>query len=106
MRSRTPRNYSGIQNPSKNLGDLLPEFMDQMSRKQEDPKEEIFKFWFELIGEKMAPLTQPVSFTEGVLTVKVKSSTLYNLLCQHERPRLLKRLQEKFSIRNLQFRVG
>jgi hypothetical protein len=106
MKSRTPRNYFGTQNPAKQVSDLLPEIVAELSRKIKDPREEIYQFWRDLMGEKMAPLTQPISFVDGVLTVKVKSSTLYSLLVTHERPRLLARLQEKFSIRNLVFRVG
>ena len=106
MRSRTPKNYFGTQNPVKKIGDLLPEVLSDLGRKVQDPREEIFQYWRELMGEKMAPLTEPVSFVDGVLTVKVKSSTLYSLLVTHERSRLLSRLQEKFSIRNLLFRVG
>lgn len=106
MKPRTPRNYRGTENPAKNVAELLPEVMSDLGKKIKDPREEIFQFWRELIGEKMAPLTEPVSFFDGVLTVKVKSSTLYSLLVAHERPRLLSRLQEKFSIRNLVFRVG
>ena len=106
MRSRTPRNYSGTVNPVKRMTDLLPEVLNDLGKKAKDPREEIYKFWRELMGEKMAPLAEPISFVEGVLTVKVKSSTLYSLLVAHERPRLLGRLQEKFSIRNLIFRVG
>lgn len=104
MRSRTPRNYSGVENPEKKLAELLPDFVHDL--KLLEPKEAVFQFWKELIGEKFAPLTEPVSFVDGVLTVKVKSSTLYSLLVTHERPRLLGRLQEKFSIRNIIFRVG
>jgi hypothetical protein len=106
MKSRTPRNYSGVQSPNKKLAELVPDFMSDLGKKMKDPREEIFRFWVILIGEKMAPLTEPVSFADGILTVKVKSSTLYSLLVTHERPRLLARLQEKFSIRNLIFRVG
>lgn len=106
MKSRTPRNYSGVENPVKKMADLLPDVLADIGRKTKDPREEIFRFWKELMGEKMAPLTDPISFADGVLTVKVKSSTLYSLLVTHERPRLLGRLQEKFAIRNLVFRVG
>ena len=88
------------------MGDLLPGLLAEMGRKAGDPREEIYRFWSELLGPQMAPLTEPVSYVDQTLTVKVKSSTLYSLLCQHEKPRLLKRLQEKFSIRNLVFRVG
>lgn len=88
------------------MADLLPEVMADIGKKVKDPRLEIYRLWNELIGEKMASMTEPVSFVDGVLTVKVKSSTLYSLLVTHERPRLLARLQEKFSIRNLVFRVG
>ena len=70
------------------------------------PKKKSSDFGTNSMGEKMAPMTKPVSFADGVLTVKVKSSTLYSLLVAHEKPRLLGRLKEKFSIRNLVFRVG
>ena len=106
MKSRTPRNYFGTQNPAKQMSDLLPEIIVDLGRKIKDPREEIYQFWRDLMGEKMAPLTQPVSFVDGVLTVKVKSSTLYSLLAGPEKARLLRALQEKFSIRNLVFRVG
>lgn len=88
------------------MTDLLPEIMAEIGKNAKDPKAEIYQFWFELIGEKMGPFTEPVSFFDGVLTVKVKSSTLYSLLAVHEKMRLLNKLQEKFSIRNLVFRVG
>ena len=106
MRSRTPKNYVGTGNPVKRMADLLPEVLVDLGRNVGDSKEQIFKFWHDLVGEKIAPLTEPVSFIDGVLTVKVKSSTLYSLLVTHEKPRLLGRLQEKFSIRNLVFRAG
>jgi hypothetical protein len=106
MRSRTPRNYSGTENPVKKVADLLPEVMGDLGIRCSNPKEELFQLWAELMGEKMKNLTEPLSFVDGVLTVKVKSSTLYSLLVTHERPRLLGKLQEKFSVRNLVFRVG
>lgn len=106
MKSRTRRNYSGTENPVKNAADMLGEILLDLGKKAKDPRTEIFAFWQNLMGEKMSPLTEPVSFVDGVLTVKVKSSTLYSLLAGPEKSRLLKTLQEKFSIRNLVFRVG
>jgi Dna[CI] antecedent DciA-like protein len=106
INSRTPRNYEGVANPGKKIADLLPGILNEIGKRADDPREEIFGTWFALIGEKMAPLTEPLSFADGVLTVKVKSSTLYSLLCLHEKPRLLKQMQEKFSVRNIVFRIG
>jgi hypothetical protein len=106
MRSRTPRNYRGTQNPAKQVSDLLPEVMLKLSKKGYVSKEDILPFWRELLGEKMADMTEIVSFQEKTLTVKVKSSTLYSLLGAHEKPRLLAALQKKFSIQKLNFRVG
>ncbi len=106
LMSRTPKYFDGTARTGKKISDLLPEVLGEIGSKAGHQGEEIFHFWTQLIGEGMAPLTQPVSFADGVLTVKVKSATLYSLLCQHEKPRLLKRLQEKFSIRNIIFRIG
>ena len=106
MKSRTPRNYSGVQNPAKKMVDLLPDVLDNLRLKIKDPREEVFQLWKILMGEKMASLTEPISFVDGLLTVKVKSSTLYSLLVTVEKPRLLERLREKFSIRDIIFRVG
>lgn len=105
MAKRTPRNYLGVQNPAKQLGDLLPEILTDIQARCSDEKAAIFQFWEALIGEKMAPLAEPFSWVDGVLTVKVKSATLYSLLCQHEKARLLTKLREKFSVRNLIFRI-
>ena len=106
MKYRTPRNYSGTQNPAKKISEILPEVVSDLGRKAKIPNDAIFEVWNELIGEKMAPLTKPISFVDEVFTVKVKSSTLYSLLVTHEKPRLLGRHQKKFSIRNIIFRVG
>lgn len=104
--SRTPRHFDGTAKTGKNLSDLLPEIAKKIGAKAGCGSEEVLLFWPQVIGETMAPFTEAVSFIDGVLIVKVKSSTLYSLLCQHERPRLLKRLQEKFPVRSLVFRAG
>lgn len=104
--ARTPRHFDGTAKTGKNLSDLLRDAMREISAPEGQEAEAIFRYWPELIGGAMAPFTQPVSLVNGVLIVKVKSATLYSLLCQHEQPRLLKKLQEKFSVRSLVFRVG
>ena len=106
MVSRTYRAYNGTQPSAKKMSDLLPDIVSAIGRQGRQEKEVVFAFWCTLLGEKMAPLTEPISLVEGVLTIKIKSATLYSLLSLHERPRLLKQLQEKFPIRKLVFRVG
>lgn len=106
MANRTPRNFNGTHPPGKKIEELLPEVLAGISRRGGDLRQEIFLEWSALLGEQMAPLTEPVSWVDGVFTVKVKSGTLYSLLCQHEKAGLLKRLQKKFPVRNLVFRVG
>lgn len=107
MVQRRSRRYDGTEIPARSLSDLLPQILGEISRKSTPlGKEAISLCWAQILGEKMAPLTECVSWTDGVLTVKVKSATLYSLLCQHEKARLLKKLQEQFPIRNLVFRVG
>ena len=103
---RTPKNYDGTANTAKSLSDLLPQVLKELRAQTTQPAEEIFLYWRDLIGDKMGPLTEPVSFVDEVLVVKVKSQTLYALLCQHERPRLLRQLQHKFSVRGLTFKIG
>ena len=106
MNSRTPRNFDGTRSPGVKIGELLPEVLAGIGRKSEIPLEAVFGEWKLLLGEKMAGMTQPVSFTDGVLTVIVKSSTLYSLLRAHEKPRLLRKLQEKFQVKDLVFKIG
>ncbi len=106
MARRAKSYYDGTNVTGKMIGDLLPEILSGIAGTRGDEREALFRAWFALIGEKMAPLTEPVSFKDGVLTIKVKSATLYSLLCQHEKARLLQALQGNFSIRNLNFRIG
>ncbi|MBI3900684.1 MAG: DUF721 domain-containing protein [Chlamydiia bacterium] len=103
---RTPKRFDGVQNTGKRIDQMLPDFLKEITARTADPREAVFQEWFALIGAKMAPFTEPVSLERGVLTVKVKSSTLYNLLCQHEKLSLLRQLQKKFPIQDLLFKVG
>ena len=106
---RTPRNYDGTERTVKELSQILPQVMQKMGARFELRPDLILAAWPELIGKKLSPMTQAVSFVEGVLTVKVKNSSLYSLLSQQEKPKLLKALQLKFpsvTIHNINFRLG
>lgn len=106
---RTPKNYDGTACTTKELSKLLTLALEKMGARFEKRPDLIIASWPELIGAKLAPMTRAVSFIDGVLTVKVKNSSLYSLLTQHEKPKLIKALQAKFPsvmIRNINFRVG
>ena len=106
---RTPRNYDGILSTSKTIGEMLPEALSLIQKNNNEPAKDLLKAWPDVIGPTAAKLTEAVSFVNGVLTIIVKSSTLYSLLSQHEKPHLLRRLQEQFpktQVRNIFFRIG
>ena len=98
---------SGLTN--KHLSDLLPKVLGNIGALHRDRPDLIMVAWPEVIGQKHASMTKAISFDKGVLSVKVSNSTLYSLLIQHERGRLLKALRKKFpsvEIKNIQFRIG
>ena len=100
-------NKSALTN--KHLKDLLPKVLGSIGAMHRDRPDLVMAAWPLVIGEKHASMTKAVSFDKGVLFVKVSNSTLYSLLSQHERGRLLKSLREKFpsvEIKNIQFRIG
>lgn len=94
---------------NKQMKDLLPKVLSQIGAIFRDRPDLILAAWPQIIGEKLAPMAKAVCFEKGILVVKVSNSTLYSLLSQHERGRLLKNLREKFptvEIKNIHFRVG
>lgn len=109
MASRTAKNYDGQQLTGKVLSSLLPGALQEISAQAEKRPDLILAAWPELIGPKFAGMTRALEFFEGELRVKVNNSTLYALLQQHERLRLLKMLRERFPkivIRNIVFRMN
>jgi hypothetical protein len=98
---------AGLTN--KQLKDLLPKVLGHIGAMHRDRPDLILAAWPQIIGEKLASMTRAVSFEKNILVVKVSNSSLYSLLSQHERGRLLKSLREKFpsiEIKNIHFRIG
>jgi len=101
--------YNPTRTTSKHIASLLSTILDKIAQAHIDRPDLVLLFWPQVIGEKLAPMTQAVSFQEGILLVKVKNSTLYSLLVQHEKRRLLKALKAQFpsvQIRDILFRLG
>lgn len=94
---------------NKLLSDLLPQMLGSIGALHRDRPDLLLAAWPEIIGPKLAAMTKAISFEKGILAVKVNNSTLYSLLSQHERGRLLKCIREKFPtvvIKNIYFRMG
>ena len=106
---RTPKQYDGTQVTSHRMTDLLPRVLAKIGEVYQQRADLILAMWPDVIGTKLAAMTQAVSFTNGILVVKVKNSTLHSLLSQHEKLRLLNLLRKKFphvEIKNIYFRIG
>ena len=106
---RTPKHYRGTKQPEHQLGELLPHVLKHVSRAYKERPDLVLGAWESVIGEQLKGQTIAESFSDGILYVKVKQSSLYTLLRQYERPRLLARLRERFPdvmIKNIAFRVG
>ena len=107
--SRTPKNYDGTAVTTHHVGDILSRVMAKIGERQEQRPDLILGSWPEVIGPKLAAMTQAISFAEGILIVKVKNSTLHSLLSQHDKHRLLSSLRQRFpqvSIKTIVFRMG
>lgn len=106
---RIPKNYSGTKPTGREIRELLPKLLQKLAQTQEKRPDLVLAAWPEIIGERGSALTQAVSFSDGILCVKVRNSTLLSLLSQHEKGRLLRLLKERFpqfEFRNILFRIG
>lgn len=106
---RTPKNYDGTQTTTHRVGDLLPKVLGKIGEAYQDRPDLILAAWPEVIGLKLAAMTQAISFIDGNLLVRVKNSTLHSLLNQHDKHKILEKLRKKFpkvQINNVFFRIG
>jgi hypothetical protein len=106
---RTPKDYDGCEPTGHHIRDLLPALLQGIGAIYRERPDLIFAAWPEIIGPQLAPMTEVLSFEGGILTVKVRNSTLHSLLSQHDRHRILQSLRDKFPstrIHNINFRIG
>lgn len=107
--NRVPYGYDGIESTNRNMRTLLPRLLGQIGEMHRERPDLILASWPEIVGNKLAPMTKAISFEAGILYIKVNNSTLYSLLSQHERGRLLKCLRDRFpavEFKNIVFRLG
>ena len=106
---RTPKGYNGVYLTSHKLRDLLSSGLYNIGMTYKDQGDLILAAWPEIIGKKLASMTEAISFDTGILYVKVRNSTLFSLLKQHDKPKILRSLRGKFPktiIKNIVFRMG
>lgn len=109
MVKRTPRHYDGTGVTTHQISNLLDGVLSQVQGVISERADLVLAAWPEVIGPKLAGMTQAVSFTSGVMVVKVKNSTLHSLLSQNDKPRILNNLRKKFpnvAIKEILFRIG
>lgn len=107
--SRKSRYYDGTELTTHRMHDLLPTVLERIGGVYQQRSDLILAMWPAIIGPQLAAMTQAVSFADGVLTVKVKNSTLLQLLSQYEKLRILNLLKEKFphvDMKGISFRMG
>ncbi|PCI95900.1 hypothetical protein COB11_00845 [Candidatus Aerophobetes bacterium] len=105
---RIPKNYQGRKPTGRQIKDLLNPLLNELQERVKTQPADVINAWPELIGEKIASMTEAVSFQSGVLVVKVSNSALYSLLVSHEKRRiegLLKSCFPTLTINKIQFRI-
>jgi hypothetical protein len=104
------KNYrNNLISTNKQLKDILPKFFDDIEKKYLQNPSLIINYFGEIVGEKIAKMTEIISFENKTLYVLVKSATLYSILKTEEKTRLLNLMQKKFSkeiIKNIIFKIG
>ncbi|MCC5832617.1 MAG: DUF721 domain-containing protein [Chlamydiales bacterium] len=108
-RTKRPWHYDGPIPTTRHISQLLPRILNDIGKLYHDRPDLVLAAWPDVIGQKLAPMTQAVSFSDGFLIVKVNNSTLYSLLTQNDKPRLLKNLRDKFprtTIKSIVFQLG
>lgn len=109
VRNMRPWHYDGPIPTTRHISQVLPRILHDIGKRYQDRPDLVLAAWPDVIGEKLAPMTQAISFSDGFLVVKVNNSTLYSLLTQNDKPRLLKNLRDKFpqtTIKSIVFQLG
>lgn len=109
LRTRRPYGYDGSGKTSWLASELVSSLMHEVTHAVQARPDLVLAAWPEIIGAQLTPMTQAVSFIDGVLTVKVKNATLFSLLNHREKSRLVSLLRERFpkmTFVNIVFRTG
>lgn len=106
---RTPQNYDGSKVTSHHVTNLLHYVMSSIGNNFEARPDLILAAWPSIVGQHVASSSEATAFTDGVIHIKVRNSTLLSLLSKHERTRLLAIFRSRFpsvQIRGIMFKMG
>lgn len=107
--ARIPRNYQGKVPTGRQIKDLLPGVMQKYEKVHQEKAHLLKSAWKEIVGQKIAHMTEVDSYHNGIVRVKVSNSTLLSLFSSHEKERLTKALRKAFPslmINHLHFFIG
>jgi hypothetical protein len=103
------RYYDGSGKTSKQISAILPRLLEQIGQRFATRPDLVLVAWPEVVGSRLASMTKATSFEDGVLFVRVSNSTLYSLLNQYDKSRIIQNLRQKFPntvIKTVLFRLG
>lgn len=109
---RNQRTYKGRYETaltSRDLGSVLSNVLTKINAQQQQRPDLLMAYWPQIVGPTIAPLTRATAFNDGVLTVKVKNSTLHSLLVREEKAKILAALRHKFpnvTLSDIHFKIG
>ncbi|TDU64569.1 uncharacterized protein DUF721 [Prosthecobacter fusiformis] len=85
-----------LDSPLRSVADLVGPIVAQAGIGDRMKLEEVLGAWREIVGDFLFQHSRPDSIQRGVLMVRVLQPTVHHVLAM-ERPRILKRLQEKLK---------
>ena len=101
--------FSHTRITSKFLKDLLKDVQNGLEKDDKHQEVNIHEIWAKIIGEKLSGLTQVKSLNNGILVIKVNSSSLNQLLSTTEKPKILLKLKTQYPflrIKNVVFKTS
>ncbi|MCI5052209.1 MAG: DUF721 domain-containing protein [Simkaniaceae bacterium] len=105
---RIPKNYDGKRPTGRLIGSLLPRVLKGIQKEVESEVQVVFDTWYEVVGKRLAPMTEAQAFTNGVVFVKVKNATLHSIFSANQKKRLIDEMHKKLPgvrINALVFRI-
>ena len=108
-KKRLPRSYDGHRTTLRHVSRIAPGLLKKLSPDQCQQHKLVLNAWAAVVGPAVAGMTRAIDFSQGILTVKVTNSSLYALLRNREKSRVLCLLRKKFpnvTIQDILFRMG